>query len=252
MILLMTTAPPIRGPWIQGRRFPPIGLAYVAAALEKEGFQVEIFDNYLLKQPIDYVKLKIKSLAPEIVGITCGSATYQRCVETAKAVKEVLPSCKVVVGGWHPSFMPDSMLRHPEIDYVIMGEGERSTVELASHIKSIRERIAIVDSLTMFTTYSDEDNILEFLTSLKNLCDKGYTILITLHQHAFKEDTLVRIRSACDCHLFLRKEQLTDRYISVMEVSKIRGAKKSTGNIVSFEVQPGFGLKIIPISQAKV
>jgi flagellar protein FlaH len=123
---------------------------------------------------------------------------------------------------------------------------------LMSHIKNIRERIVIVDSLTMFTTYSDEDNILEFLTSLKNLCDKGYTILITLHQHAFKEDTLVRIRSACDCHLFLRKEQLTDRYISVMEVSKIRGAKKSTGNIVSFEVQPGFGLKIIPISQAKV
>ena len=123
---------------------------------------------------------------------------------------------------------------------------------LASHIKNVRERIAVVDSLTMFTTYSDEDNILEFLTSLKNLCDKGYTILITLHQHAFKEDTLVRIRSACDCHLFLRKEQLTDRYISVMEVLKIRGARKSTGNIVSFEIQPGFGLKIIPISQAKV
>lgn len=123
---------------------------------------------------------------------------------------------------------------------------------LITHIRNIRERVIIIDSLTMFTTYSDEDNILEFLTSLKNLCDKGYTILITLHQHAFKEDTLVRIRSACDCHLFLRKEQLTDRYISVMEVSKIRGAKKSTGNIVSFEIQPGFGLKIIPISQAKV
>jgi flagellar protein FlaH len=123
---------------------------------------------------------------------------------------------------------------------------------LINHIRSVRERVIVIDSLTMFTTYSDEDNILEFLTSLKNLCDKGYTILITLHQHAFREDTLVRIRSACDCHLFLRKEQLTDRYISVMEVLKIRGARKSTGNIVSFEVQPGFGLKIIPISQAKV
>lgn len=123
---------------------------------------------------------------------------------------------------------------------------------LISHIKGIKERIAIVDSLTMFTTYSAEDNILEFLTSLKNLCDLGYTILITLHQHAFKEDTLVRIRSACDCHLFLRKEQLTDRYICVMEISKIGGAKKNSDNIVSFEVQSGFGLKTIPISQAKV
>ena len=123
---------------------------------------------------------------------------------------------------------------------------------VADHVKSMREKIIFIDSLTMFTTYSAEDNILEFLTSMKNLCDRGYTIFITLHQHAFNEDTLVRIRSACDCHLFLRKEQLTDRYISVLEVSKIRGARKSTGNIVSFEVQPGFGLKIIPITQARV
>jgi archaeal flagellar protein FlaH len=123
---------------------------------------------------------------------------------------------------------------------------------LATHLKSIRERVIIIDSLTMFTTYSGEDGIFEFLTKLKNFCDRGYTIFVTLHQHAFKEDTLVRVRSSCDCHLFLRKEQLTDRYISVMEVSKIRGAKKSTGNIVSFEVQPGYGIRIIPVSQARV
>ena len=130
MILLMTTAPPIKSPWGLGRRLPPLGLAYVAAALEKAGFQVEILDNYLLKKPIDYVKHEIKRLSPEIVGITCGSVTYRRCVETARAVKEALPSCRVVVGGWHPSYMPDSMLQHPEIDYVVLGEGERAIVEL--------------------------------------------------------------------------------------------------------------------------
>jgi len=122
---------------------------------------------------------------------------------------------------------------------------------VANHMKSIKEEIIIVDSLTMFTTYSTEDDVLEFLTKLKNLADNGKTILITLHQHAFKEDTLVRIRSACDCHLFLRKEQVGDRYVCVLEVSKIRGAKKTTGNIVSFEVHPGFGLKIIPVSEAR-
>jgi anaerobic magnesium-protoporphyrin IX monomethyl ester cyclase len=134
LILLMTTAPPIKGPWIHGRRFQPIGLAYVAAALEKSEFQVEMLDNYLLEKPIDEVKLMIKRLRPEIVGITCGSATYSRCVETAKAVKETRPSCKVVVGGWHPSYKPESMLQHPEIDYVVMGEGERAMTELATYI----------------------------------------------------------------------------------------------------------------------
>ncbi|MCW4047430.1 MAG: B12-binding domain-containing radical SAM protein [Candidatus Bathyarchaeota archaeon] len=130
----MTTAPPSHGPWIHGRHFLPLGLAYIAGALEKAGFQVEIFDNYLLEKPIDEVKLEVKQLNPEIVGITCGSATYRQCIETAKAVKEVLPSCKVIVGGWHPSYEPDSMLQHPEIDYVVIGEGERAMVELATSL----------------------------------------------------------------------------------------------------------------------
>jgi anaerobic magnesium-protoporphyrin IX monomethyl ester cyclase len=141
----MTTAPPLKGPWIHGRHFLPIGLAYVAAALEKAGFPVEILDNYLLEKPIDEVKLEIKRLNPEIVGITCSSATYSRCVETAKAVKETLPSCKVVVGGWHPSYEPDSMLQHQEIDYVVMGEGERAMVELATHVTSGEDERAVTE-----------------------------------------------------------------------------------------------------------
>ncbi|MEJ2281030.1 MAG: radical SAM protein [Candidatus Bathyarchaeota archaeon] len=134
MILLMTTDPPKESPWGLGRRFPPLGLSYVAGALVKAGYQVEMLDNYLLKKPIGEVKEIVKRLSPQIVGITCGSVTFSRCIETAKAVKAVLPSCKVVVGGWHPSYLPESLLQHPEIDYVIMGEGERAIVELTECI----------------------------------------------------------------------------------------------------------------------
>ena len=143
MILLMTTAPPKESPWGLGRRFPPLGLAYVAGALEKAGFQVEVLDNYLLKKPIEDVKQEVKRLAPEMLGMTCGSVTYRRCIETAKAVKEVLPACKVVVGGWHPSYLPESMLEHPAIDYVIMGEGERAIVEFAKSITKGEDDSAI-------------------------------------------------------------------------------------------------------------
>src|SRR5665647_182066 len=92
-ILLMTTAPPSDAPWYLGKKLPPLGLSYVAGALEKAGFQVQVLDNYMLKKPIDEVKELVKKLNPEIVGITCGSATFRKCVETAKAVKEALPSC---------------------------------------------------------------------------------------------------------------------------------------------------------------
>jgi len=139
----MTTAPPESGAWYLGKRLPPIGLMYIAAALEKAGFEVQMLDNYLLKKSIDEVKQFVTRLNPQIVGITCGSATYSRCIETAKAIKEVLPNCKIVVGGWHASYVPDSLLANSEIDYVVMGEGERAITQLASCITNGNEPAAM-------------------------------------------------------------------------------------------------------------
>ena len=68
----------------------------------------------------------------------------------------------------------------------------------------------------------------------------------------FDEDTLVRIRSVCDALLALRRALLGEKYLMVLEVVKIRGAHKNRENVVSFEVVPGYGMKIIPISVAKV
>ena len=134
MILLMTTAPPLKSPWGMPGKLPPLGLAYVAAMLEKSGFNVEVYDNYLLERPIEEVKSELKRQSPEIVGITCSSLSYERCVEMAKAVKETCPFCHVVVGGPHASYMPQTLLEHPEINYVVVGEGEQAMVKLASSI----------------------------------------------------------------------------------------------------------------------
>lgn len=131
-VLLMTTPPPENGAWYLGKRLPPLGLMYVAAALEKAGFTVQMLDNYLQKKPIEELKQIISSFNPKMVGITCGSATYAKCIETAKAIKEANPDCTIVVGGWHASYLPETLLSHPEIDYAVMGEGERAIVQLAT------------------------------------------------------------------------------------------------------------------------
>jgi flagellar protein FlaH len=39
--------------------------------------------------------------------------------------------------------------------------------------------------------------------------------------------------------------------VKVLEVAKVRGAQKTTGNIITFDVDPGLGMKIIPIAKAK-
>ena len=138
----MTTAPPENGAWYLGKRLPPIGLMYVAAALEKAGFKVQMLDNYLMKKSTEEIKQLIMQINPGIVGITCGSATYPRCIETSKAIKQVKPDCKIVVGGWHASYLPDSLLGNPEIDYVVMGEGERAISELSIAIVNGNEKAA--------------------------------------------------------------------------------------------------------------
>lgn len=125
-------------------------------------------------------------------------------------------------------------------------------MRIIDHIRYSKAQVIVIDSLTMFTEYTSQDIILTFLTNCKNLVDHGKTILITLHTYAFQEDTLVRIRSICDAHFVMRKSLIGDKYVMVMEVSKVRGARKTTGNLVSFEVHPGYGMKIIPVSMAKV
>jgi flagellar protein FlaH len=123
---------------------------------------------------------------------------------------------------------------------------------LLTHVRESPAEVIIIDSLTLFTEYTTNEVIIDFFTSCKSLCDKGKTILVSLHSYAFDEDTLVRIRSVCDALLTLKRALIGDKYLMVLEVVKIRGAHKTRENIVSFEVVPGYGMKIIPISVAKV
>jgi len=111
--------------------------------------------------------------------------------------------------------------------------------------------IAVLDSLTSFVSHVPESDTLSFFTNCKTVCDQNKTLLITLHAYAFDESMFIRIRSICDAHLRLRTEEVGEQLIKVLQVAKIRGAEKTTGNIVSFDVEPGLGMRIVPITKAK-
>ena len=123
---------------------------------------------------------------------------------------------------------------------------------IVNDLKKKQEEIVVIDSLSIFVSHSPETDVLDFFTACKGLCDLGKTILVTLHDYVFNEEMMTRVKSICDGHLRLRIEEVGDRLVKTMEVAKIRGAKRTTGNIIAFEVEPDFGLRIIPISRAKV
>ena len=111
--------------------------------------------------------------------------------------------------------------------------------------------VVIVDSLTTFVSNVPDKETLTFFTLCKEFCDREKTLIFTMHSYAFNETMFIRLRSICDAHLRLKVEEVGDRLIKTLEVAKIRGAEKSTGNVISFDVEPNLGMRIVPISKAK-
>jgi flagellar protein FlaH len=125
--------------------------------------------------------------------------------------------------------------------------------KLLRHIGKLAGRFDCIflDSMTSFVSQVPESQTLSFLTAVKEFVDENVTVFLTIHSHAFDEAMFMRIRSLCDAHLRLRTDEVKDQVMKVLEVAKVRGAEKTTGNIISFDVEPGLGMRIIPVSSAK-
>lgn len=115
---------------------PPLGLAYVAAHLEEAGHYVELIDlNVSGFDPLR-VRASLKRVKPQVVGISSHTETYPNAVRLAEVVKEFDPQIPVMIGGPHASIVPLDVLSEPCIDYVVVGEGEQTAVELVRAIET--------------------------------------------------------------------------------------------------------------------
>ena len=152
------------------------------------------------------------------------------------------------------------------LDFVLLGRlrivevssgrsGLSAAEVLTRLINSMRKQtgadMMVVDSLTTFVSHGVSDEAVAYFEECREICsDYGKTIMNISNSYAFDHSTLARLRSMCDAHLSLRVEEVGDKLVKIMEVSKIRGASKTTGNIITFDVEPNLGMRIIPISKA--
>jgi anaerobic magnesium-protoporphyrin IX monomethyl ester cyclase len=109
---------------------PPLGLLYIAGSLLKQGYHVQLVDGCLKgKEAIDK---SIREISPDIVGITCLTPGRKRSLEVARMVKDFDPTIKVVLGGAHATIMHKQLMEnYPCIDYIVLGEGEITFLEIA-------------------------------------------------------------------------------------------------------------------------
>ncbi|MEM2703022.1 MAG: radical SAM protein [Candidatus Bathyarchaeia archaeon] len=147
--------------------FPSLGLAYLAAVLEKNQYKVDIIDyitqSFLYEEPKKNIgtvnsngfhftflrpttftyedfRKEISKRQPDIVGITSTILTYKSALQIAKITKETHPNCLTVLGGPHATFWDDRALEEcPYLDVVVRKEGEYTLLELAERIEKNRD-----------------------------------------------------------------------------------------------------------------
>lgn len=104
---------------------PPLGLAYVAAGLEDDGFKVEILDANAEYLTLEETAKKIISSPAKYVGFTSVTATIPLVCEISSLVKTENSGKFIFVGGPHVTFMAEQTLKDcPAIDVAVRGEGE--------------------------------------------------------------------------------------------------------------------------------
>ena len=121
---------------ILNENFPHLGLAYIAAYLEKHGHSVKILDLSLEGEVgID----SFMECGLDIVGFSATSFTFARTTELAKRVKAYDGKIITVVGGPHVSIGMETVLEDSSIDYAVCGEGEMTTLDLVDLLQRDRK-----------------------------------------------------------------------------------------------------------------
>jgi radical SAM superfamily enzyme YgiQ (UPF0313 family) len=115
----------------------PIGIGYLAGYLLQHNKTVGIIDEHIrpiLKEALEDA-IKVFS-PPYIFGISCLTASINRGLEIAKLIKSIYPESKVILGGIHPTVLPNEVLQDSNVDFIVKKEGEEIINELYEVIKN--------------------------------------------------------------------------------------------------------------------
>lgn len=156
----------VRPPAVESFRFAtasitlPLGLAYVAGALEAAGHEVTVVDavgaafarrtryykGYLVGLALEDIAARIPAES-ELVGVTCVfTHEWPAVARLVSLIKRRHPRIPIVVGGEHVTSMPEFCLLTAPADVAVLGEGEETIVELAAALRGGRP-LAAIDGL---------------------------------------------------------------------------------------------------------
>ncbi len=168
----------------------PIGLLYVAAPLKSSGMNVSLFDMRI--QRIEEIPFRDYLL----VGITMltGSMISQG-LRVAKLIKNYNKQIPIVLGGVHPTLLAEQTLENELVDFVVMGEGEKTAQELALSLLE-KGDLSTIKGLV----YKDNGHVVinpprEFLI----MDDLDYKLPFEILHQDISKDTMMPVHTSRGC-----------------------------------------------------
>jgi radical SAM superfamily enzyme YgiQ (UPF0313 family) len=136
---------------IDTRTTPHLGVAYLAAVSERRGDEVYVYDADVEDEPLDTFMLRVK---PDLVGITANTPQVKQAWRTADAIKAVW-DVLVVIGGPHPSVLPEESAQKPGIDIVVEGEGEDTWIDISNRLEKYKRDVPEFKSSNLLSLHSE-------------------------------------------------------------------------------------------------
>ena len=122
---------------MQQKCFAPVNLLYLAASLLKSGYDAHIIDANAFGLTDKAVVDSIKSMQPDLIGISLVSEIFLQTYHLTGQIKEAYPDAKIVLGGPHANAMPEKVLEEfMHADMVLTGECEESIVMLCGALEN--------------------------------------------------------------------------------------------------------------------
>lgn len=172
----------------------PQGLLYLATVLKKNNLNVKILDinNFYENNLKNLNETKVRdsirnnifenfeNYMPNIVGLGCMfSGAFKGLKMISKQIKEKFPNIPIIAGGIHPTLFPKEILeKYKEIDYVVVGEGEETLLDLTKHIINKKPTVDSIDGIA----FRDKKEIklnpkTKFIKNLDSLPFPDYNLL---------------------------------------------------------------------------
>lgn len=110
----------------------PIGLAYIASILLREGYEVDVFNQDIHHYPDEELTRRLDAEKYDVVGISviAGYYQYRKLLKLSEAVNRSKNRPVYIIGGHGPSPEPEYFLKKTQADIAVIGEGEETVVEL--------------------------------------------------------------------------------------------------------------------------